>query len=78
MFETRGSALALFYADYFGISSGKSENNPIALAKAGVMPEIAFEKHTLPNGLQPILHVDRRLSMSKSTTGITSAPKTSA
>ena len=27
------------------------------------VPEIVFEKYTLPNGLQVILHVDRKLPM---------------
>ena len=30
-------------------------------AAAGEVPKIQFEKHTLPNGLQLILHVDRKL-----------------
>ena len=30
---------------------------------AGDVPKIAFEKYTLPNGLQVILHVDRKLPM---------------
>jgi len=27
------------------------------------VPKVPFEKHTLPNGLQLILHVDRKLPM---------------
>ena len=30
-------------------------------ADAGTVPKISFEKYTLPNGLQVILHVDRKL-----------------
>ena len=32
-------------------------------ATAGAAPKIEFEKYTLPNGLQVILHVDRKLPM---------------
>ncbi len=32
-----------------------------ASADAGTVPKITFEKYTLPNGLQVILHVDRKL-----------------
>src|SRR6185295_8020401 len=34
---------------------------PPASADAGTVPKITFEKYTLPNGLQVILHVDRKL-----------------
>ena len=34
---------------------------PAAAAQGGSVPKVAFEKHTLPNGLQLILHVDRKL-----------------
>src|SRR5262245_56673742 len=30
-------------------------------AAAGAVPKVEFEKYTLPNGLQVILHVDRKL-----------------
>jgi len=32
-----------------------------ALAQTSPVPKVAFEKFTLPNGLQVILHVDRSL-----------------
>jgi zinc protease len=34
---------------------------PARPADAGTVPKISFEKYTLPNGLQVILHVDRKL-----------------
>lgn len=33
------------------------------MATGGDVPKIAFEKYTLPNGLQVILHVDHKLPM---------------
>ena len=39
-----------------------SAQAPANANEAGV-PKIAFEKYTLPNGLQVILHVDRKLPM---------------
>src|ERR1700751_5008874 len=62
-FPTRDWPLALFLILTIGFSSGKSQNNRTAPAKAGDLPEITFEKYTLPNGLQVILHVDRKLPM---------------
>jgi zinc protease len=38
----------------------RSATRPAAAA-AGAVPKVAFEKHVLPNGLQLILHVDRKL-----------------
>src|SRR5215207_1126397 len=32
-----------------------------ATTDAGTVPKIIFEKYTLPNGLQVILHIDRKL-----------------
>jgi zinc protease len=44
--------------------SGRSQTEAAdASARAGEAPKIAFEKYTLPNGLQVILHVDRKLPM---------------
>ena len=63
LFRTARWALALLFILTFAISAGKSQNNSAASAKPGDMPEIAFEKYTLPNGLQVILHVDRKLPM---------------
>ena len=63
MLQTGGWPLALLLIVTMGISRGKSQNNPTAPAKASDMPEITFEKYTLPNGLQVILHVDRKLPM---------------
>jgi zinc protease len=37
--------------------SGPAESQPASAA----IPKIQFEKYTLPNGLQVILHVDRKL-----------------
>ena len=34
---------------------------PAPAASADAAPKIDFEKYTLPNGLQVILHVDRKL-----------------
>ena len=32
-----------------------------AMAQSGDVPKVEFEKHVLPNGLQLLLHVDRKL-----------------
>ena len=34
-----------------------------AAAQPAAIPKVQFEKYTLPNGLQVILHVDRKLPM---------------
>jgi zinc protease len=39
----------------------KAKPPATAPAPAGTMPKLEFEKYTLPNGLQVILHVDRKL-----------------
>jgi zinc protease len=39
----------------------KSSPAPVPSAKPSSVPNLAFEKYTLPNGLQVILHVDRKL-----------------
>ncbi|MGE0638647.1 MAG: M16 family metallopeptidase [Thermoanaerobaculia bacterium] len=52
-FATAVLALALSAAAAFAV--------PPTSATATAVPEIAFEKYTLPNGLQVILHVDRKL-----------------
>lgn len=45
--------------------TGKSQEmaKPAGTGGAGDVPKIVFEKYTLPNGLQVILHVDRKLPM---------------
>src|SRR5688572_21735212 len=40
--------------------SAKPKTMP-AQSEAGKIPEIQFEKYMLPNGLQVVLHVDRKL-----------------
>jgi zinc protease len=40
---------------------GAAQKPPSAGSAAVSIPKIAFEKYTLPNGLQVILHVDRKL-----------------
>ena len=44
-------------------SEGASPGQASASAGASDVPKIEFEKYTLPNGLQVILHVDRKLPM---------------
>src|SRR5687767_9298211 len=39
----------------------KETNEPAKEAAGASLPKVAFEKYTLPNGLQVILHVDRKL-----------------
>ena len=49
-----------------GLSIGqekKAEKRPAASPAAAAVPKLEFEKYTLPNGLQVILHVDRKLPM---------------
>jgi zinc protease len=46
-----------------GRSQEPSKDNRSNAAGANDVPKIAFEKYTLPNGLQVILHVDRKLPM---------------
>ena len=48
-----------------------------ALAAAGKAFEIPFEKYTLDNGLEVILHRDPSLPLWRSTSGTTSGPPTS-
>lgn len=43
-------------------AAAKTEKD-MAAQNRGDIPEIQFEKYTLPNGLQVILHVDRKLPM---------------
>ena len=45
-----------------GVLTGRSQQTADAQAASDV-PKIVFEKYTLPNGLQVILHVDRKLPM---------------
>ena len=41
--------------------AARTQPGQAAPAKTDAVPKIAFEKHTLPNGLQLILHVDKKL-----------------
>jgi zinc protease len=45
------------------VLQGQAKPAPPAPAQGGAVPKIQFEKYTLPNGLQVILHVDRKLPM---------------
>jgi len=51
----------------FGVLSGRSQEaskgSSATAAGTSDVPKIVFEKYTLPNGLQVILHVDRKLPM---------------
>jgi len=51
----------------FGVLSGRSQEASKGSSATAVgtsdVPKIVFEKYTLPNGLQVILHVDRKLPM---------------
>lgn len=54
-------AIALAFANVAGRSQEPSKNSTANAAAASDVPKIDFEKYTLPNGLQVILHVDRKL-----------------
>ena len=41
--------------------SVSAKANPAPVEATGKIPEVQFEKYTLPNGLQVILHIDRKL-----------------
>jgi zinc protease len=56
-------SLSLFFAVLPGRSQETSKDNRSNAAGTEDVPKIAFEKYTLPNGLQVILHVDRKLPM---------------
>src|SRR5215475_2817278 len=43
--------------------TGRSQEASKGADDASGVPKIEFEKYTLPNGLQVILHVDRKLPM---------------
>ena len=47
----------------FGVINGLSQEAAKNSSAASDVPKIVFEKYTLPNGLQVILHVDRKLPM---------------
>jgi zinc protease len=40
---------------------GATQKPPSSAPAAAAIPKVEFEKYTLPNGLQVILHVDRKL-----------------
>ena len=52
--------LSALFALSAAIASGQAPA-PAASASPSSVPKIEFEKYTLPNGLQVILHVDRKL-----------------
>lgn len=54
-------AAAAFALAVLAFSGPASAAPPAAAPAASQVPEIQFEKYTLPNGLQVILHVDRKL-----------------
>jgi zinc protease len=58
-FSCIGVALALLSLP--AISQDTAGNSSAKPASTGDLPKIEFEKYTLPNGLQVILHVDRKL-----------------
>jgi zinc protease len=43
------------------VSASRPAARPATAPAASAAPKVAFEKHVLPNGLQLILHVDRKL-----------------
>jgi zinc protease len=56
-------AIGLAFAASAGRSQEPSKNYAVNATAAIDVPKIDFEKYTLPNGLQVILHVDRKLPM---------------
>jgi zinc protease len=56
-------ALALTIVQLPLRSQEGSKNSDVGVSQASDVPKIEFEKYTLPNGLQVILHVDRKLPM---------------
>ena len=56
-------AIGLAFAASAGRSQEPSKNSAVNATAASDVPKIDFEKYTLPNGLQVILHVDRKLPM---------------
>ncbi|MFN2384940.1 MAG: M16 family metallopeptidase [Thermoanaerobaculia bacterium] len=54
--------LTLFaFSAVTSVAAGQAAEKAPAAPAAGEVPKVAFEKYTLPNGLQVILHVDRKL-----------------
>ena len=51
----------LAFAAVTSVAAGQAAEKPPASPAASEVPKVAFEKYTLPNGLQVILHVDRKL-----------------
>jgi zinc protease len=61
----RFSAVSILFSSLIATSlvqPGLAQTGAAASQPApATVPKIAFEKYTLPNGLQVILHVDRKL-----------------
>jgi len=55
--------LALTLAAGLGRAQAAANEGQAMASSASDVPKIAFEKYTLPNGLQVILHVDHKLPM---------------
>ena len=55
--------LPLFALFLCAATAASQDATPTKSSASGDTPKIAFEKYTLPNGLQVILHVDRKLPM---------------
>jgi zinc protease len=55
--------IALTFSATIGRSQEPSKSSAAGGATSSDVPKIEFEKYTLPNGLQVILHVDRKLPM---------------
>lgn len=65
-FQRELSVVAIAAVLLLGTLSGRSQSTAAqgaSVGAAGDVPKIIFEKYTLPNGLQVILHVDRKLPM---------------
>jgi zinc protease len=59
--KLRKSATFLLSALFALSAAAASGQAPAPAASASAVPKIEFEKYTLPNGIQVILHVDRKL-----------------
>ena len=76
MLPVRVSVTALAAVLIFSALQPFARSQPGSEEVAGV-PKIQFEKYALPNGLQVILHVDRKLPWCTSTAGTMWDPKMS-
>jgi zinc protease len=55
--------IILFLKTQLGYSQAAPKEGQAMVSSGGDVPRITFEKYTLPNGLQVILHVDHKLPM---------------